>query len=183
MYTITTNLSPEETEESWLRKWFTVGPFEVTFIEIVRHEEETPRNVVAYILREPKQRKGKSDVVIVFLKAYDFRRLEGHVYREQERPLAFDCPCSILQRLSPTSDAEAIAWRDQCWQRVYRPLHHKDTITFTVEVPTLPVPPGTPLDVELSAGSRPLFRDKQGQPYRIPFWYMYPYRFLSAPLR
>ncbi len=185
MLTITENLSALETVETFLQQWFTVEPFRVTSVGIVRHLEDAPREDVAYILREQKLRRGRrnvdveKEVLIAFLKSYDLYRLECQVYREREMPLAFDCPLTILEQLTPSEDQVVFAWREQCWQRQRHPLENGDTITFVVDIPVPFIPAGVPVTVKWDA-SIPVFVDELERCYHVPLWRMYPYSILSA---
>lgn len=183
MFTIVENLEAS-TVETFLQRWFTIENFRVTAVEVVCHLEDAPREDVAYILREQKLRRGRrnidvaKDVLIAFLKDYDSRRLECHVYQEQEMPGAFDCPRSILEQLSPSTDQAVLAWRKQCWQRLQHPLENGDTIAFDVDISVPPIPAGVPVTVEWR-GLTPLFTNEYGH-YHVPLWRMYPYSILST---
>ena len=183
MLTITENLEASETAETFLQGWFTSDHFRVTAVEVVRYLEDVPREDVAYVLRE-QQRRGRrridaaKEVLIAFLKDYDYRRLECLVYCEREMPLAFDCPRSILEQLPPSEDQVVLAWREQCWQRQRHPLSHGDIIAFDVAIPVPFIPAGVPLKVKWR-GSSPVFTNTLEQSYQVPLWRMYPYSILS----
>lgn len=181
MFTITGDLEATETVETFLQRWFTMKPWCVTVIEVVRYQEDIPRQDVAYVLREQRQQGMKNaddakEVLVVFLKDYD-HRLEGYVCQEQEMPLAFDCPSSILEQLPPSTNQSVLTWRKQCWLRHEHPLVDGDIITFDVTIPTPSIPAGAPLTVELK-DSTPVFINEQGQHYHVPYWRMYPFSFL-----
>jgi len=188
MFTLTENLEWSDTEEAFLQRWFTDQQFLVRAVTIIRHLEDTPREDVAYVLREQHRGKKelntqprKQEVLACFLKDYDYRRLECTVYREEELPGAFECPQSILESLQPTTDPQARIWRAQCWLRVQHPLQTGDRIAFALELPIPRIPAGKPFTLTW-VGSQLHFTDAQGQSYHIPLWQHYPYLVLTPSL-
>jgi hypothetical protein len=184
MFTIADDIAPAETQEAFLKRWLTLDKRRVPLVAVVRHLEETPREDVAYILREHKRGgRGRTDgpqMLIAFLKAYDPHRLECQIYREEEMPFAFECPQALLSQLDTTTDPLALHWRAQCWQRLLQPLADGDTIAFQAVVPGIAKPPGTPLRVEFVEGA-PVFVELQGQQRcRVPLWRMFPYDRLGS---
>lgn len=187
MFTITKNLERNESIESFLHKWFTVPPFQVTQVAIIYHQQEAPREDVAYVLREHSRSEGSrkeslldKEVLILFLKEYEIRRLECQVYRESEFPYAFDCPQSILEELEqwvPTTSPQACAWRTQCWQRHQHSLRTGDVVAFDIDISVPHLPSGTSLTI-MWEGAIPVFFTTQGECYRVPFWRYYPYTLL-----
>jgi hypothetical protein len=183
MFTFGEDLAPGKTPEAFLKQWLTLDRRAVPQIEVVRHLEESPREDVAYIVRDRHVGEEKAasipEMLVAFLKVYPPNRLEATVYREEELPFAFDCPRALLERLGPTMDRGALLWRTQCWLRLLHPLHDGDLIAFQSIVPCGLLPIGAPLRVEFS-GQIPVFVALDGQQrYRVPLWRMFPYAYLG----
>lgn len=75
------------------------------------------------------------DVVTVDVITFSVRgdEITWKAMPETWHPYYYDCPAKVLKMLSPTTDANAIAWRVKCWEaieqkRLLRELEDDDTI-------------------------------------------------------